>query len=164
MTGKWFNGWNFQNRKKKSLELLISFYFIFIQTFNLKVSGYILKIKISFPILSHKFSSGYILDFYRQWMGRTTPSFRIASILEEQEGISYQKHLNKEDKKLFKEMLSIARLYNGACSYSVNPFWIYPIFMSIIFHNYKKLRCQMEKKKTVILKIKRTSFLDMQSQ
>lgn len=43
-------------------------------------------------------------------------------------------------------MFSIARLYNSDCSYSVNPFRIYPIFMSIIFHNYEKLRCKMEKK------------------
>ena len=44
-------------------------------------------------------------------------------------------------------MFSIARLYNSACSYSVNPIRIYPIFMSIIFDNYKKLSCKIEKNK-----------------
>jgi hypothetical protein len=61
-------------------------------------------------------------------MGRTIPSFRIASVLEEKEWKSYKRYLNKKgDKKAFDNMFSIARLYNSACSYAVNPIRIYPI-------------------------------------
>jgi hypothetical protein len=70
-------------------------------------------------------------------MGRTIPSFRIAAVLEENTWKSFRKCLNKNDKKLFAEMFSIARLYNSACSYSSIPIRIYPIMMSIVFHNYK---------------------------
>jgi hypothetical protein len=47
-------------------------------------------------------------------MGRTIPSFRIVSIIEEKEWKSFRKHLNKKDKKIFDDMFSIARLYNSA--------------------------------------------------
>ncbi len=72
-------------------------------------------------------------------MGRTIPSFRIAAVLEEKEWKSYGRYLNKNDRKLFDNMFSIARLYNSACSYAVNPIRIYPIMMSIVFHYYKIL-------------------------
>jgi hypothetical protein len=70
-------------------------------------------------------------------MGRTIPSFRIATDMKWK---IYQKYLgnkNNDERKLFKQMFSIARLYNSACSYSNNLFRIYPILMSIILHNYK---------------------------
>jgi hypothetical protein len=70
-------------------------------------------------------------------MGRTIPTFRIAAVLEENEWRSFKKYLNKNDRKLFKEMFSIVRLYDSACSYSVIPIRIYPIIMSIVFHHYK---------------------------
>lgn len=73
-------------------------------------------------------------------MGRTIPSFRVATDMEWKEWKIYQKYLgnkNNDEKKLFKQMFSIARLYNSACSYSNDPFRIYPILMSIILHNYK---------------------------
>ena len=54
-------------------------------------------------------------------MGRTIPSFRIAAILEEKEWKIFRKYLNKNDKKAFDNMLSIARLYNSVCSYAANP-------------------------------------------
>lgn len=79
-------------------------------------------------------------------MGRTIPSFRIAIDLEQKEWKSYQKYLNLEKRKLFREMFSIARLYNSACSYCSNPIRIYPILLSIIFHKYKSL-----KKKTNVI-------------
>ena len=72
-------------------------------------------------------------------MGRTIPSFRIAALLEEKEWKSFRKYLNKNDKKAFDEMFSIARLYNSACSYASFPIRIYPIMMSIVFHHYKTL-------------------------
>jgi hypothetical protein len=70
-------------------------------------------------------------------MDRTIPSFRIASMEEqEEEWKKFRQTLdNKSDRKVFDNiMFSIAHLYNSACSYSPNPIRIQPIFMSIIFH------------------------------
>jgi hypothetical protein len=72
-------------------------------------------------------------------MGRTIPSFRIASSLEEKEWKSFRNSLDKSDRKIFDEMFSIAHLYNSASSYVAKPIRIQPIFMSIIFHHYKQL-------------------------
>ena len=44
-------------------------------------------------------------------MGRTIPSFRIATSMEE-------KVLDKSDRKVFDNMFSITHLYNSACSYA----------------------------------------------
>jgi hypothetical protein len=72
-------------------------------------------------------------------MGRTIPSFRIASSLEEKEWKSFRNSLDKSDRKIFDEMFSIAHLYNSVSSYAAKPIRIQAIFMSIIFHNYKQL-------------------------
>jgi hypothetical protein len=74
-------------------------------------------------------------------MGRIIPSFRIAAVLEEKESKPFRKYLNKNDKKSFDYMFSIARVYNSACSYATTiPIRIYPIMMSIVFHHYKILK------------------------
>jgi hypothetical protein len=88
-------------------------------------------------------------------MGRTIPSFRIASVMEQNEWKAFRKCLDKSDRKAFDRMFSIAHLYNSACSYSANPIRIHPIFMSIIFHHYKQLARlfeQVEKNTTNIVK------------
>ena len=72
-------------------------------------------------------------------MGRTIPSFRLASGEEEREWKVFRNALDKSDRKKFDEMFSISHLYNSACSYAANPVRIRPISMSIIFHHYKKL-------------------------
>jgi hypothetical protein len=72
-------------------------------------------------------------------MGRTIPSFRIASVMEQNEWKTFRNRLDKSDRKAFDRMFSIAHMYNSACSYSANPIRIQPIFMSIIFHHYKQL-------------------------
>jgi hypothetical protein len=72
-------------------------------------------------------------------MGRTIPSFRIASVIEEQEWKSFLSSLDKSDRKIFDQMLSVAHLYNSASSNTAKPIRIQPIFMSIIFHHYKQL-------------------------
>jgi hypothetical protein len=72
-------------------------------------------------------------------MERTISSFRIASIMEENKWKSFRNSLDKSERKIFDEMFSIAHMYNSACSYSANPIRIHPIFISIIFHHYKKL-------------------------
>lgn len=72
-------------------------------------------------------------------MGRTIPSFRIASVIEEREWKPFRNSLDKLDRKKFDEMFSIAHLYNSASSYAANPIQIQPIFMPIILHHYKQL-------------------------
>ena len=72
-------------------------------------------------------------------MGRTIPSFRLASIEEERQWKVFRNALDKSDRKIFDEMFSISHLYNSTCSYAAKPIRIQPIFMSIIFHHYKKL-------------------------
>jgi hypothetical protein len=73
-------------------------------------------------------------------MGRTIPSFRIASIMEEKEWKPFRNLLDKSDRKIFDNMFSISHLYNSACSYSAKPIRIQPICMCIIFHHYKQLK------------------------
>jgi hypothetical protein len=81
------------------------------------------------------------MPFAKLSMGRTIPSFRIATVLEEKEWKLFRKYLkNKNDKKLFTHMFSIANLYNSACSNAVNPIRIHPIIMSIILHHYKMVK------------------------
>ena len=72
-------------------------------------------------------------------IGRTIPSFHIASAIEEREWKSFRNSLDKLDRKKFGEMFSIAHLYNSASSYAAKPVEIQPIFMSIILHHYKQL-------------------------
>ena len=72
-------------------------------------------------------------------MGRTIPSFRIASVMEENEWKSFRNSLDKFDRKILDDMFATSHLYNSACSYSAKYVRIYPIFMSIIFHHYKQL-------------------------
>jgi hypothetical protein len=89
-------------------------------------------------------SLGDTLDFiYKKkvgtQMGRTIPSFRIASIMEEMEWKLFRNSLDKSDRKKFDQMFSIAHLYNSASSYAANPIQVRPIFISIVFHHYKQL-------------------------
>lgn len=69
-------------------------------------------------------------------MGRTIPSFRIATILEEQKWKSYRSNLKKQDRKIFSQMFSIPTLYNVACTLVLKPIRIHPILMSIMLYNY----------------------------
>jgi hypothetical protein len=73
-------------------------------------------------------------------MGRTIPSFRIASKIEYAEWKDFRKALPKSDRKLFDDMFSISVLYNSACVYCANPIRIRPIIMSILLHHYKELK------------------------
>ena len=72
-------------------------------------------------------------------MGRTIPSFRIASVMEKEEWKCFRKALDKKDRKIFDVMFEISILYNSACVYSAKYVRIHPIFMSIIFHHYRQL-------------------------
>lgn len=72
-------------------------------------------------------------------MGRTIPSFRIASVMEKDEWKTFRKALNKKNRKIFNDIFDISVLYNSASAYSAKYVRIHPIFMSIIFHHYKQL-------------------------
>jgi hypothetical protein len=83
-------------------------------------------------------------------MGRTIPSFRIATVEERKEWKEFRRALDKKERKVFDHTFSICHLYNSACSFAAKPTRIHPIFMSIIFHHYKKLieiKEQLKKKK-----------------
>jgi hypothetical protein len=71
-------------------------------------------------------------------MGRTIPSFKISSTIEERKWKPFRNLLDKTD-KIFDEMFSLTRLYNTASYQCVRPVRIQAILMSIVFHNYKKL-------------------------
>jgi hypothetical protein len=63
-------------------------------------------------------------------MGRTIPSFRMASAEEQKEWKEFRQALDKKDRKVFDDMFSICHLYNSACSFAAKPIRIQPIFMS----------------------------------
>lgn len=72
-------------------------------------------------------------------MGRTIPSYRIVSEIEIRKWSSFRKALDKKDRKVFDEMLSIPRFYNVAGTMACKPVLIHPILMSITFEHYKQL-------------------------
>ena len=72
-------------------------------------------------------------------MGRTIPSYRIATEIEKARWKPFREMLNRNDKKLFDKMLSYPKLYNSAGSNAVRPVLLEPIIMSIVFEHYKEL-------------------------
>ncbi len=72
-------------------------------------------------------------------MGRTIPSFRMATVEELKDWKEFRNELDKHNRRLFDRMFSISHSYNSACSYAAVPVRIQPIFMSIIFHHYVTL-------------------------
>ena len=72
-------------------------------------------------------------------MGRTIPSYRIATEIEKAKWKPFREMLNRNDKKLFDEMLSYPKLYNSAGSNAGKPVLLEPIIMSIVFEHYKQL-------------------------
>src|ERR671910_2035375 len=78
-------------------------------------------------------------------MGRTIPSFRIASVMEKEEWKSFRKALDKEDRKVFDDMFAISILYNSASAYSAKYVRIHPIFMSIIWRIFRTISFRYHK-------------------
>jgi hypothetical protein len=72
-------------------------------------------------------------------MGRTIPSFRIAEAQEIAEWRSFRKALPREDRAVFDEMLSTARLYTSASSAAIRTSKFEGMAMAIIFHHYRML-------------------------
>jgi len=72
-------------------------------------------------------------------MGRTIPSFRIAEAQETAEWRSFRKALPREDRAVFDEMLSSARLYTSASSAAIRTSKFEGMTMAILFHHYRML-------------------------
>jgi hypothetical protein len=72
-------------------------------------------------------------------MGRTVPSYRIATEIERSKWKIFRQRLDKKDRKKFDEMLDYSRLYNSAGSNSSRPQLIHPILMSIVLEHYRQL-------------------------
>jgi len=79
-------------------------------------------------------------------LGRTVPSYRIASERERRKWHLFRQGLDKSERKMFDEMMSYSRLYNTAGVGACKPVLLQPIIMSIIFEHYKQLR-KIENKK-----------------
>ena len=77
-------------------------------------------------------------------MGRTIPSYRLASEREKRKLKIFRQELDKSEKKLFDEMMSYPRLYNAAGVTACKPVLLHPILMSVLFEHYKQLK-KMEK-------------------
>ena len=73
-------------------------------------------------------------------MGRTIPSYRIATEMERSKWKLFRQRLDKKDRKEFDKMFSYSRLYNSEGSNACRPMLIHPILMYIIFEQYKKLK------------------------
>ena len=72
-------------------------------------------------------------------MGRTIPSFRIASEMERWKWRPFRNALGKKDRKIFDEMFSYSRLYDVAGTMACRPVLVHVILVSIIFEHYKQL-------------------------
>ena len=72
-------------------------------------------------------------------MGRTVPSYRLASDREKRKWKVFREQLDKSESKTFDEMMDITRLYNAGGVCSCKPVLLHPILMSIIFEHYKQL-------------------------
>ena len=68
-------------------------------------------------------------------LGRTVPSYRLASDREKRKWKVFREKLDKSERKVFDEMMDISRLYNVAGVCSCNPVLLHSILMSIIFEH-----------------------------
>ena len=72
-------------------------------------------------------------------MGRTIPSYRLASESERRKWKIFREQLDISERKMFDEMMSYSRLYNAAGVIACKPVLFHRILMSIIFEHYKQL-------------------------
>ena len=82
-------------------------------------------------------------------MGRTVPSYRIATEMERNKWKIFRQGLDKKDRKMFDQMFSYSRLYNSAGSNACRPKLIHPILMSILLEHYKQLK-KIEKSTKIV--------------
>ncbi|HJY10254.1 MAG TPA: hypothetical protein VJ250_04845, partial [Nitrososphaeraceae archaeon] len=62
-------------------------------------------------------------------MGRTVPSFRIATEWERSKWKSFRQELDKSERKMFDEIMSYPRLYNVAGVGACKPVLLQPFLM-----------------------------------
>jgi membrane protein insertase Oxa1/YidC/SpoIIIJ len=72
-------------------------------------------------------------------VGRTVPAYRLAAERERRKWKVFRERLDKDERKLFDEMMSYPRMYNVAGIGACKPVLIQPMLMSIIFEHYKQL-------------------------
>ena len=72
-------------------------------------------------------------------MGRTVPSYRIATEMERNKWKIFRQGLNKKDRKMFDQMFSYSKLYNSAGSNACRLQLIHPILMSILLEHSSNL-------------------------
>ena len=73
-------------------------------------------------------------------MGRTIPSYRIATEIERIRWRPFRSMLNRKDRKLFDTMLNLPRLYNTAGMMVCRPVVFHSVIVSILFYHYKQLQ------------------------
>lgn len=81
-------------------------------------------------------------------MGRTIPSYRIATEIERKKWRPFRLMLNRKDRKLFDDMLNLPRLYNLEGMMACRPVVFHSVVMSILFHHYKELQEMVERVKS----------------
>lgn len=64
-------------------------------------------------------------------MGRTVPSYRMASEREKRKWKVFREQLDKSERKTFDEMMSITRLYNVAGVGSCKPVLLHPTLSNL---------------------------------
>ena len=72
-------------------------------------------------------------------MGRTVPSFRIATEMEKSRWRSFRAALSRKDRKIFDQMFDYSKLCNSAGSNACRPILSHVILLSIIFEHCKQL-------------------------
>ena len=71
-------------------------------------------------------------------MGRTVPSYPIATEIERNMWKTFRERLDKKDRKIFEQMFSYSLLFNSAGSNAYRPILIHPILMSIVSEHSKQ--------------------------
>jgi hypothetical protein len=73
-------------------------------------------------------------------MGRTVPSFRLASMDELAEWRAYRKALPKDDRAAFDALVASARLYTSASSAAVRTSRFEGLAMAMVLNHQRLLR------------------------
>jgi hypothetical protein len=80
-------------------------------------------------------------------MGRTIPTYRIATEIERIRWRPFRSMLNRKDRKLFDSMLNLPRLYNTAGMMVCRPVIFHSVIISILFYHYKQLQKMVNRAK-----------------
>ena len=84
-------------------------------------------------------------------MGRTIPSYRLASERERRKWKIFRQELDKSERKMFDEMFSYSSLYNSAGSNACRPILIHPIGLNIFLPFSNKISHKMLSLKVYVI-------------